>query len=372
MKHIVIVGGSFAGVSTAHRFLKNANKSMTTPYKVTLVSRDSHFFWNIAASRALIPGQIPDEKLFQPITGGFAQYGNKFEFILGTATGVDVDGKRLVVIDAEGNETRIGYDYLVLGAGSQTKVDGPFKSSGSTEALRERLHDFQKWVKDATSVVIVGAGPTGIETAGELAFEYGKSKEITLISSGPTVLENRPASVSKTALGQLETLGVQVKFNTKVKEPVQLPNGKQELILSGGERLLADLYIPTFGVLPNSSFVPSQFLDSSGFIKVDEYLSVEGAEGVFAIGDVSNVEAPQFWFVEKQSTHMAKNLVLAVSGKPPVPYKASTTGLMGIHIGKKSGTGHFGNVKVPSFLVSMIRKTLFIENLSRTVDGSML
>ncbi|PSE44091.1 FAD-dependent oxidoreductase, partial [Acinetobacter baumannii] len=47
--------------------------------------------------------------------------------------------------------------------------------------------------------MVVGAGPTGVETAGELAFEYGTSKKIILISGGPTVLENRPASVTKTA-----------------------------------------------------------------------------------------------------------------------------------------------------------------------------
>lgn len=94
MKHIVIVGGSFAGVSTAHRFLKNASKLTTAPYKVTLVSCDSHFYWNIASTRDLIPGQISDGKLFQPIAGGFSQYGfGTFKFVLGTATDIDIGGR---------------------------------------------------------------------------------------------------------------------------------------------------------------------------------------------------------------------------------------------------------------------------------------
>lgn len=184
MHHIVIVGGSFAGVSTAHRFLKAAAKAKTAaPYKVTLVSRDSHFFWNMAAPRAVVPGQLADEAVFQPIEPGFAQYGaDKFEFVLGSATELDVQGKNIQVAGADGNERTIGYDYLVIGTGSRTAVDGPFKSSGSTEATVQALHDFQARVKDAKSIVIVGAGATGIETAGELAYEYGKSKQVTLVS----------------------------------------------------------------------------------------------------------------------------------------------------------------------------------------------
>ena len=185
MQHIVIIGGSFTGVGTAHRFLKNVSESTTTPYKVTLVSRDTHFFWNVAAPRGLIPGQIPDEKLWQPIAAGFSQYGSdKFEFVLGTATDIDVGGKKLVVATPGGNETRIGYDYLVVGSGSTTKVDGPWKSRGSTEALKKTFHDYQKRVEIAESVVVVGAGPTGVETAGELGFVYGTSRKITLVSEG--------------------------------------------------------------------------------------------------------------------------------------------------------------------------------------------
>lgn len=142
------------------------------------------------------------------------------------------------------------------------------------------------------------------------------------------MLENRPASVSKTALKQLDVLGVDVRLNTKAKDPVTLPGGKQEVTLSGGEKIVVDLYVPTFGVLPNSSFVPSQYLDPQGFVQVDQYLQVKGAEGVFAIGDVNNSEAPQFWFVEKQSVHIAKNLILSLSGKAPAPYKASATGML--------------------------------------------
>ena len=74
MKHIVILGGSYAGVSTAHRILKQAAK--TGPLKITIVSPNTHFYWSMASPRGVVPGQIPDEKLFQPIAPGFSKFSS--------------------------------------------------------------------------------------------------------------------------------------------------------------------------------------------------------------------------------------------------------------------------------------------------------
>ena len=118
-----------------------------------------------------------------------------------------------------------------------------------------------------------------------------------------------------------------VKLNTKVMDPVQLSDGRQEISLSGGSKLVVDMYIPTYGVQPNSAYVPAQFLDDRGFVKVDEYLHVKDAEGVYAIGDVSNADPPQFYFVDKQAGHIAKNMILTLSNKLPIPYKIATSGM---------------------------------------------
>jgi NADH dehydrogenase FAD-containing subunit len=185
MKHIVIVGGSFAGVGTAHRILKQSAKAAaaTGPFKVTLVSHDSEFYWNVAAPRGLLPDQIPDDKLFQPIAPGFAHYpAGLFEFVLGTAISIDVEAKQLEVSVSAGKPTKLAFDFLVLGTGSQTKGDMPFKSMGSTEATKSALQDFQARVKNAKSIVVVGAGATGVEISGELGFEYRRSKKVILAS----------------------------------------------------------------------------------------------------------------------------------------------------------------------------------------------
>jgi NADH dehydrogenase FAD-containing subunit len=141
MKTVIILGASYAGISTAHRILKQATK--TEPFKTTLVSPNTHFYWNMAAPRGAVPGQIPEDELFRPIAPGFEQYSaSRFEFILASATGLDVDNKTVEISGSFGDKT-LTYDYLILATGSRTKTDMPFKGLGSTEATKQALHDFQ-------------------------------------------------------------------------------------------------------------------------------------------------------------------------------------------------------------------------------------
>ena len=91
--------------------------------------------------------------------------------------------------------------------------------------------------------------------------------------------------------------------------------------------MVADMCISPYGVQPNYSYVPAKSLDTNGFVKVNEYFAVKGAERIFAMGDVSNAESPQFWFVEKLSTHVAKNMILTLSDKSQLPCKVATGGM---------------------------------------------
>ena len=89
--------------------------------------------------------------------------------------------------------------------------------------------------------------------------------------------------------------------------------------------MITDLYIPTFGLIVNSSYVPSRFLDADGYVMVDEYLAVKGAKDVWAIGDVSDAEFPQFLPLDRQSKYLAKAITMILRDMPVDPYKAMTT-----------------------------------------------
>ncbi|ORX93678.1 hypothetical protein BCR34DRAFT_608497 [Clohesyomyces aquaticus] len=370
MKNIVILGGSFGGVSTAHRIFKSAGKG--SDFKITLVSPNTDFYWNFAAPRAIVPGQFTDEQLFEPIATGFQQYGvNRFEFVLGSAESLDVEAKAVVVVGPGTKET-LTYDMLVIATGSRTKDRSPWKGIGSSEETKAALHSFQEKVEKAEKIVVAGAGPTGVEIAGELAFAYGAQKEVVLLTSGRNILPDAPTNISNIAKKALEDLKVPIKFETKVVDATESSQRRHTLTLSSGNTLLADLYIPTFGITPNSSFIPPRFLDSNSFVVVDSHLNLAGdpSTSVWALGDISNVESAQFIPCNKQSVYVAKSIVSVLNGKKPGPYKPNPNRLMGLQIGKKTATGHYGKYKIPSFVVTYMRKDLFTPNLKPTVDGS--
>jgi NADH dehydrogenase FAD-containing subunit len=130
---------------------------------------------------------------------------------------------------------------------------------------------------------------------------------------------------SDIATKELQRLGVEVQLRSRVKESVIGSNGQYEIILSSGTTITTDLYIPTFGLAPNSSYVPAKFLTSQGFIKVDEFLQVTGTKNIWAIGDVSDLEQSQWIKAEYQSAHLAKNLIKILQNQAPQAYKKSTT-----------------------------------------------
>jgi hypothetical protein len=182
MKNILILGGSYAGVSLAHRILKQAANA--EPFKITLISPNRDFYWNVAAPRGIIPGQLTDDQLFQPIAAGFSNYPTgRFEFKLASAEHVNFEAKTVQISSPEGMKI-LNYDYLVLATGTRINGNVPLKGLGSTEATKTALYDFQAQIGRANTIVIAGAGVTGVEVAGELGFEYGEQKEIVLVSLG--------------------------------------------------------------------------------------------------------------------------------------------------------------------------------------------
>lgn len=180
---IVILGGSYAGVDAAHKFLKGIAKDLN----VVLVNPSPKFFWNMATVRAVIPGLIKDEQLFADIAPGFAYAGQRFQFIQGTAEAVDEAAKTVEIKTASGSKTQ-PYTRLIIATGSHADTSTPWKHAATHEQTLDELHNTQQKVKAARSIVVGGGGSTGTELAAELGFEYGSKKEITIVSCHITVI----------------------------------------------------------------------------------------------------------------------------------------------------------------------------------------
>lgn len=384
---VIILGAGWAGIPLAHKLLKYTQPKATDGLKVILISPNTHFYWNVAAVRGVIPGNIPDSQLFLPIEPGFAQYPvDSFEFILGKAVGLDMEKNIVQVSRNDKTDCLLSYDHLVIATGSHIRSNLPFKGVGTHEDTLAALHLLQKQIGVAKSIVISGAGPTGVETAGELAAAYGTDKSITLIVSGERVLQTSHClpSVSQAVERDLQKLGVKLVWNTQVKD-VQATSAKGEedgaarettLTLLNGSTLVADLYLPLFGVQVNTTFLPTSLLDSSGNLVLDKTMRVVGTTNVWGIGDVGNLEPKQLTVTDAQIIHLSAALDSALTageGAQIKEYRPSGKTMIFITMGKKFATGQIGGWKLWGWIVAYVKgRMLFVDTAQGYVGGKHL
>jgi len=90
--------------------------------------------------------------------------------------------KRRVVVAQKNGKRELEFEFPVIATGSRSQGDTPFKGLGSMEAPKEKLHEYQARVKKAKTIVVGGARVIGVEVSGEIAFEYGREKDVILVS----------------------------------------------------------------------------------------------------------------------------------------------------------------------------------------------
>ncbi|TLS30140.1 hypothetical protein PpBr36_03019 [Pyricularia pennisetigena] len=371
-KTIVILGGSYAGLLAAHTLLK---KHKTC--KVILVSKNSHFYWNIASVRAIIPGVIKDEQILQPLSKALSHYPEeRWELVVGSAEASDFAAKTVTVAPGDGGASRtLTYDHLVLATGANTAGDQivPWKAHGSYEELVQGLRDTAESVKNASHVVVAGGGSTGVELAGEIGYEYGKTKEIWLVTGDKELLSGDITASS--ALSELTKLNVKVRTESRVQSTEKTEDGKIKVtFVGGGEPIVSDVYLPTMGLTPNTQYIDPKFLNEKKYVAVDEYYRVKGggAEGVWAAGDIVSSPRASFLVTEKQAAGVATNILNALAGSPPAVVKLMPVDIFAMSVGRDRGVGRMGPIKLLSFMVWLAKgRTLALPKMAGYMEGSV-
>ncbi|VUC21081.1 unnamed protein product [Clonostachys rosea] len=369
MVTVVILGAGFSGIGIAHKLLKYTLPKVND-LKVILVSVSTHHFWNLGSVRRVIPGEVEDEQIFREIAPGFEQYPkDAFEFVVGAATGLDVASNRAQV--SVGGETRdIEYSHLVVATGSSYPTKLPFTTIGSHEEMLESWRELQDKVQQAKSIVISGAGPTGIETAAELASHFGDSKSITIILEGDIPLRGFMPQVGKIAANDLASFGAKLVRKARTMNSSTNDNGQTVVELSNGSILEADLYLPLYGSRPNTQFVPTHLLDDRGNLKLETNLRVQGLHNVWGVGDVGNLESKQLIYAERQALHLGSNIHAALTGGNVKPLPWTVTPQVFVTLGKDKGTGQYGWFKVPGFGVTTTKgKDFFMSRGDGLIAG---
>ena len=306
---VVIVGGGFGG-------LRAAKALASAPVEITLIDRTNHHLFQPllyqVATGVLSAGQIA------PALRSLFRGDRNVRVLLSDVEGIDLE--RRVVRTASTSELEVPYDTLIVAAGATHSYFGhdewaPFapgmKSLDDAARLRSQILVAFEMAEQETdparraawlTFAVVGAGPTGVELAGQIRLlahrvlkdEYRqaepRSARVVLLDAVPQVLGAFSPRLSDHAKDELEDLGVEVTLSSEVVDI----DGNGVSVRSGGdstERIDALTVVWAAGVKasPLAAQLAAQSgaeTDRAGRVSVEGDLTLPGRPEVFAIGDM--------------------------------------------------------------------------------------
>jgi len=358
--HVVIVGAGFGGLGVAEQLAH-------VPVEVTLIDRHNYhtfqpLLYQVATSL------LNAEDVGAPVRSMFRHQEN-VNFHLATVTGIDVLGRKIQVDD--GHE--ITFDYLVLAGGATVNYFGtpgaaehafPLYTLMNAVKLRNQvMQQFEMADRDpsiiddgALTFVVVGAGPTGVETAGALSDLFynllpqdyhqlaTEKARIIVIEMGQKVLAAFQENLGEYAKKELEERGVELRLGEAVAEI-----GPTSVKLKSGEEIKAHTLVWAAGVqaspLARMLGLPQ---GRGGRVKLNPDLSVPDHPEIFVVGDMGEVASegeilPQLGSVAMQSgEHVGKQIARLISGNKTQAFKYWDKGFMAT-IGRGSAVVEFPN-----------------------------
>lgn len=360
---VVIVGGGFAGIQTA---LDLANKP---GFEVRLISDKSYFEYHAALYRSAT-GRSPFEVAI-PLAEIFEDISN-----------VEVVKDKIVSLDSK-NRTITGqsesvyhYDALVLALGNITayyNIEGLQKYSYGVKDIQDAL-ELKSHIHEAVlkgeigekHYVIIGAGATGVEVAGELRAYANRIRQhhglpnfdfqIDLIEGAPRVLPLMPEQFSKKVEKQLATLGVTVHTNTKV-----LAEDYNSLKLPTGE-IQSHTVVWTAGVANNPFFslYPEVFkTDKKGKVIVNDYS--EAAPNIYVLGDCANTLYSGMAQIALHDAHFVAKVLLAKSANKTAPTYVPKPVSYAIPVGPHWSAVMVGGTQTFGFLGWVLRRLIDLK-----------
>ena len=296
---VLIIGGGFGGITLAKALRKS-------PFQVVMIDRNNYHTFQPLLYQVATGGLEPDSIAF-PLRKIFANQDN-FIFRMAEVEGVDTKNQTVSTSIGE-----IKYNYLVLATGSSTNFFGMKEVENASlgmktipEALDLRsliLQNFEQALQTASGelkdillkFVIVGGGPTGVETAGALAElkrhvlpnDYPeldlRQMEIHLIEAGNQLLAGMSQQSSDDAKKALEKLGVHVWLDTMVTD-----YDGNSIKTNIGHDFESSTIIWAAGVKGNVvNGIEEEYITRGNRMLVNEFNQVNGFDNVFAIGDLA-------------------------------------------------------------------------------------
>ena len=317
-KKVVVIGGGFAGVQCVRNFDEEL-------FDVWLIDKINHhqfqpLFYQVATS------QLEPSSISFPLRNIFRSKKNVH---IRMAEVLEIDEEQKQVITDIGDFT---FDYLIIAIGCKTNFFGneniernTFTLKSTYDAISIRNHILQTFEniisakpeekKGLLNLIIVGAGPTGVELAGAFAEikqhvlpkDYRgidfSTFQIMLIEGSGNTLNSMSEQARKASRKYLEEMGVKLYTQTYVKDY----DGEQ-LTLQSGEVIRSKTVIWAAGVTGNIiKGLSSDVLVGGNRIKVNRFNQVLGSTAIFAIGDIAYMETPTYPKGHPQLANVAIN-----------------------------------------------------------------
>ena len=345
---VVVVGAGFGGIEVA-RGLKGA------PVEVTLIDQHNFHTFQPLLYQVATAGLSPTD-VAHVVRGLFHRQAN-VRFRTGRVTGVDWDARRVAI---EG-QTGVSFDHLVLAAGATVTWFGtpgasehafPLYTLDDATRLRNHVlqrfeaadHDPGELERGGLTFVVVGGGPTGVETAGALAELFAMvfrkdypaldvtRARVVLVEMQDHLLHPFKAPSRRHALETLRSRGVEVRLGAKVASV-----GPVAVTFADGEVLPCQTLVWAAGVHANPLAEALDLpRDRDGRVTVDPDLRVPGRPGAWAIGDVAAAVdrkhgdvLPQLAPVAMQSgRHVARQIRRLLEGRATTAFRYVDKGTM--------------------------------------------
>jgi len=301
-QRVIVLGGGFGGLQTA---IGLANM----PVDVTLIDRKNyHTFQPLLYQVAL--AVLSPADIAQPIRTVVRNHRN-IQALMDEVVGIDKDSHHVSLASGAVME----YDFLVVATGSTHSYFGhddwaPLAPGlktveDATEIRRRVLLAFElaeremleKGTHPALNFVVIGGGPTGVELAGAISdiaklymvkdFRHinPSSAQVLILEGSPKILAAYPEDLQRSAVEQLQALGVTVRTGAQVSDV------QPGYVMVGRERIDSVVTLWAAGVQasPLGKMLGVE-MDSKGCVLVDRHLNPKDHPEIFVIGDLAHVE----------------------------------------------------------------------------------
>ncbi|MFE0178303.1 NAD(P)/FAD-dependent oxidoreductase [Streptomyces sp. NPDC059002] len=323
---VAVIGGGYGGAAVA--------KALDEDADVVLVDPKDAFVHAAGSLRALVdPGWAGN--IFFPYDGLL----RRGRFVRDRAVAVDGGGVTLASGD------RIDADYLVLATGSGYPYPAKMDTDVASEALA-RLRATHDELAGSQRVLIVGAGPVGLELSGEIKAVW-PDKHVVVVDPATELVPGHEPEMRDDLNRQLDGIGVELRLGTALSEQPPVEPGRAKTFTvgtTGGGDVTADIWFRCHGVRVESDYLGAALAAArtpKGQVRVTETLNVEGHGHIYALGDLTDVaEAKMAGYAMRHAEVVAENIRARLRGEEPTArYVPSPVPSVLLPLGPKGGVG---------------------------------